>query len=63
MLPEEIIEFIKEIDEQIEKDREAIALYGDSAAIILNPMISLLMNVRELWVNMLMDQYGVFYIG
>lgn len=63
MLPEDIIKFIKEIDEQIEKDRETIAQYGGSAATVLNPMIRLLMDFREMWINILLDHYGIFYIG
>lgn len=59
----EIIGFIKEIDDQIEKNRKAIAAYGGSAAMILHPTTKLLMNIREAWVDMLLYEYGVFYTG
>lgn len=53
----EIIEFIKEIDAQIEKNRKAVAEYGGNAAMILHPTTRLLMEIREMWMDMLVYEY------
>lgn len=57
----EIIDFIKEIDAQIEKNHKAIAAYGGCAAMILHPTTKLLMDIRDSWVDMLLYEYGVYY--
>mgnify|MGYP003297925336 CR=1 FL=1 len=57
----EIIEFIEEIDEQIEKNHKVIAAHGGNAAMILHPTTRLLMSIREMWVDMLLYDYGVFH--
>ena len=61
MSKSEIIEFIEEIDAQIEKNHKAIAAHGGTAAMILHPTTRLLMDIRETWVDMLLYEYGVFY--
>ena len=56
----EIVEFIEEIDAQIEKNRKAIAEYGGNAAMILNPTTKLLMDIREMWMDVLLYEYSAF---
>ena len=61
MSKQEIIEFIKEIDAQIEKNRKAIAAYGGMAAMMLHPTTRLLMDIRSSWADMLLYEYGEYY--
>lgn len=53
MSKEDIIKIIEAIDEELEKNEKFGAYI---------PTTTLLMDYREMWVDMLYREYGVFYV-
>ena len=63
MSKEEIMMFIKEIDEQLKKNKEVINRNDGSDILTLSMLSQNLVNLKRTWVDILLCDYGVFYTG
>ena len=68
MSKEQMVAFIQEIDEQLRKNRVMLDVYAgkldvDADLLTLNMLTRDLVIVKKAWVDMLLDEYGVFYVG
>jgi hypothetical protein len=63
MSKEEIMMFIKEIDEQLKKNKEVIDGCDGDDVLILSELSQNLVNLKRTWVDILLCDYGVFYTG
>ena len=63
MFKEDIIKTIEEIDEQLKKNKEVIDVCEANADVsTLCELSKLLVKTREMWQNMLLDCYGIYYM-
>lgn len=63
MSKEEIMVFIKEIDEQLKKNKEVINENEESDILTLSALSQNLVDLKRTWVDVLLCDYGVFYTG
>ena len=64
MSKEEIIKTIEDIDEQLKQNKEVIeaCTYVDANVLTLCELSKLLIDSREMWQNILLNYYGVYYM-
>lgn len=62
MSKEDIIKNIETIDEELKKNEEIIDTYNSADVMILHITSKLLKDARKMWVDMLLYEYGVFYV-
>lgn len=64
MSKEEIIKTIEDIDEQLKQNKEVIeaCTYVDANVLTLCEISKLLIDSREMWQNILLNYYGVYYM-
>ena len=63
MSKEEIIKIIEELDEQLKKNREVINECEMNADVLtLCALSKLLIDSREMYQNMLLNCYGIYYM-
>lgn len=62
MSKEDIIKYIEIIDEELKKNEEVINTYNNADVMILHVTSKLLKDARKMWVDMLLYEYGIFYL-
>ena len=62
MSKEDIIKNIETIDEELKKNEEVINAHNSADVMILHVTSKLLKDARKMWVDMLLYDYGIFYV-
>lgn len=63
MFKEDIIKTIEDIDKQLKKNKEVVnSCEANAEVVTLCELSKLLIKTREMWQNMLLDYYGVYYM-
>jgi hypothetical protein len=62
MSKEDIIKNIEMIDDELKKNEEFINTYNSADVMILHTTSKLLKDARKMWVDMLLYEYGIFYV-
>ena len=62
MSKEDIIKTIELIDGELKRNEEFINAHHSADVMMLHVMSKLLRDARKMWIDMLLYEYGVYYI-